>query len=80
LNSVLAASKQQSIINKSSHSSQTLGITNILSKATLPNIAQTVYALHVDNTKAFEAGYNDHTGKPIKRKEPDSLLTKYLQG
>jgi PAS domain S-box-containing protein len=44
----------------------------------LPIIAQTAFVLHGDDEKAFEAGCNDYIGKPIKRKDLYSLLSKYL--
>lgn len=49
------------------------------SRPNLPIIAQTAFVLHGDDAKAFEAGCNDYIGKPIKRRDLYTLLSKYLQ-
>jgi CheY-like chemotaxis protein len=45
----------------------------------LPIIAQTAFALHGDDEKAFQAGCNDYIGKPIRRRDLFTLLFKHLQ-
>ena len=57
-----------------------LEATSIIRKTNpdLPIIAQTAFVLHGDEQKAYDAGCNDYIGKPIKRKDLYTLLTKYL--